>query len=233
MQSSQDSNKPIFKRRRNKIVTEDSEEDLPVNQPSNVNEDQDQPEPTPAPGRRRRMIKRTLDDLEDEFAGQSSDSQAKHRGESDDDYSIEDKVKKMKAKILKPKKERAITVGSDSGESDFDQAKGGKKKRAAKTSNPDKQARKKKAPKPQAVVETGFVKTSNKLIGEIHNDELYNSDEGFAEDNHQTFKGESLDFGGATKQPAQETGKFFKKMQTKKEQVKIGVEQEVINLGFV
>jgi hypothetical protein len=71
-----------------------------------------------------------------------------------------------------------------------------------------------------------FVKSNNKLIGEIENNELYASDEnllndgfgaecgrdaGFDPDDHLR-RGEALDFGGSNKAEAPKTGLFLKKM---------------------
>lgn len=68
-----------------------------------------------------------------------------------------------------------------------------------------------------------FVKSTNKLIGEIENNELYASDEGLMNDGFGVQGGrepafeldrrEELDFGGSTKE-VPKAGLFLKKMQT-------------------
>ena len=62
-----------------------------------------------------------------------------------------------------------------------------------------------------------MIKTSNKLIGEIQNNDLYNSDDDFRDKslyNAQTenLRGQEIDFGTKTTQ----SNNFLNKMKTKK-----------------
>jgi hypothetical protein len=90
-----------------------------------------------------------------------------------------------------------------------------------------------------------YVKTSNKLIGEIENNDLYASDElndGFGATTHdranmfggdEDLRGVAIDFG--TDQPKDSNKQFLKKMKSKREEQdrNQGIEQDVVNLGFV
>ena len=90
-----------------------------------------------------------------------------------------------------------------------------------------------------------YVKTSNKLIGEIENNDLYASDElndGFGATTHdranmfggdEDLRGVAIDFG--TDQPKDSNKQLLKKMKSKREEQdrNQGIEQDVVNLGFV
>jgi len=95
-----------------------------------------------------------------------------------------------------------------------------------------------------------FVKTTNKLIGEIEDKGLYGSDEellndgfgaGGREEMHldQDLRGQDLqlDFGAKPTVEADKAtgGAFLQKMKTKRQlqEEEGGIEQSVINLGFV
>ena len=86
-----------------------------------------------------------------------------------------------------------------------------------------------------------MIKTSNKLIGEIVNQDLYNSDDSDTLIRHdadmpsiqhqQSFRNEELDLGTVQKAPQKKMDFLIKKIQDKKHQG--GVEQQAINLGLV
>jgi hypothetical protein len=154
----------------------------------------------------------------------------------------------MKKKILGKKK--VIELDSDLGQNDdqvsFDEENGKKPKKERKAREP--KAKKIRQPKPDNLGNSvNFVKTSNKLIGEIENNDLYASDEGLLNDGFgattkdrsnvfeiedEDFRGQQIDFGN---DQAPKQGKFLQKMKTKKEvqDQNQSIEQEVINLGFV
>ena len=85
-----------------------------------------------------------------------------------------------------------------------------------------------------------MVKTSNKLIGEIFNQDLYNSDDSgdlnhdadanMPHQQHLTYRNDELDLGIVQKPKEKKMDFFIKKIQDKK----VGdVEQQAINLGLV
>lgn len=116
-----------------------------------------------------------------------------------------------------------------------------------------KRPRKKADPKPKKVKAVdlpdmdnrlNFMKTDNKLIGEIANNELYNSDEdlcGTRNHEHNTFLRQELDLDFGSKPETKEKAvnppenKFLQKMklQKQKKEENQGIESQVINLGFV
>jgi hypothetical protein len=117
-----------------------------------------------------------------------------------------------------------------------------KPKRERKQKEPKKKQR---APKDTLGNSVNYVKTSNKLIGEIENNDLYASDDlndGFGATTHdranmfggdEDLRGADIDFGND--QPKDSNMHFLKKMKSKREEQdrNQGIEQDVINLGFV
>ena len=89
------------------------------------------------------------------------------------------------------------------------------------------------------LINPNMIKTSNKLIGEIYNQDLYNSDDSDtlrhdadmpAIQHQQSFRNEELDLGMVQKAPQKKMDFLIKKIQDKKQS---GVEQQAINLGLV
>ena len=81
------------------------------------------------------------------------------------------------------------------------------------------------------LINPNMIKTSNKLIGEIHNKDLYNSDDSDtlrhdadmpAIQHQQSFRNEELDLGTVAKAPQKKMDFLIKKIQDKKQS---GVEQ--------
>jgi hypothetical protein len=131
----------------------------------------------------------------------------------------------MKKKIMGKKK--IIELDSDLGQNDdqvsFDEENGKKPKKERKTREPkEPKAKKLRQPKPDNLGNSvNFVKTSNKLIGEIENNDLYASDEGLLNDgfgaittdrknvfenDDEDFRGQQIDFGN---DQAPKQGKFL------------------------
>jgi len=120
----------------------------------------------------------------------------------------------MREKILgnkKNKKEHDNFVNLDSDLSDQEDLP-----KHAKRQRKQTEPKKRKAPTP-ITGDLNLIKTSNKLIGEIQNNDLYNSDDDFRDKslyNAQTenLRGQEIDFGTKTTQ----SNNFLNKMKTKK-----------------
>lgn len=92
-----------------------------------------------------------------------------------------------------------------------------------------------------------MIKTANKLVGEIENNDLYNQDDddlpmnkdplNFAGnlelDLGSTLINSELDLGGTRTQPKKEMNFLIKKIQDKKQQSANSVENQVVSLGLV
>lgn len=154
----------------------------------------------------------------------------------------------MKKKILGAgKKKKTIELDSDLAINDdqvsLDLEETQKKPRKERK---PKEPKKKRAPKEANLGNSvNYVKTSNKLIGEIENNDLYASDDGLLNDGfgatthdrknvfeveEEDLRGATIDFGNGSKP---KEVKFLQKMKTKRDQQEHSVEQDVINLGFV
>ena len=210
-----------------------------------------------------------LQDLEQQYGAGSapsnegqSDSDASARASGDDEYQpLEKKIKKMKKRMNGKKKDDwapdQFVISDD--DSEVATRKKAPKRRSTKRDGDEAPARKKKAPPPRGANDDfgnkmNMVKTSNKLIGEIANNDLYASDEGLLNDgfgapghrghgvDDEDFRHQALelDFAGANVatgagETAPKNAKFLNKMKTKRELElqNQGVEQDVVNLGFV
>ena len=167
--------------------------------------------------------------------------------ESDDDFDPAAKrLEKMKKKILGGKKKKTIELDSDLAINDdqvsLDLEETQKKPRKERK---PKEPKKKRAPKPDNLGNSvNYVKTTNKLIGEIENNDLYASDEGLLNDGfgattmdrknvfeveEEGLRGATIDFGNEQKPKERQ---FLQKMKTKMDKKELSIEQEVFILGF-
>lgn len=173
--------KKLFRRRLKKTISDD-DSDIVDEQKQTVNisskdkssDKEDLPTASSSkqnPARSIRRIKRkVLQDFEAEL-GSESEEQARDR--DDENFALDERVQKMKKRILKtkPKKDYDSDNALFSDDSNSN-PRNKKKKREVNT-----QARKpRKAQKARQEMAANLVKTSNKLIGEIENNEIYCSD---------------------------------------------------------
>lgn len=134
--------------------------------------------------------------------------------EEGDDVEIVDGKKKKNIK--------KAALKAEGGQADF----GGKRKRLTK--------------KPKESKNPNMVKTNNKLLGEIENKDLYDSDEGLCDrhlqDNQEDLRGQNIELDlGEVKREKKELGQLFQKINNKKQQRvdPHSIESTVMNLGFV
>jgi len=167
------------------------------------------------PRRFRRIRRMPLQDLEQQYGAASAASKESHSDSDpsvhaggDDDYQpLEKRIKKMKKRINGKKKDDyvpdQVAILSED-DSEFEARKKAPKRRSNKRDGDEAPARKKKAPQSKAINDDfgnkmNMVKTSNKLIGEIANNDLYASDEGVLNDGfgvpgHRGHGGDDEDF---------------------------------------
>lgn len=191
-----------------------------------------------------RKIKRNpLADMENKFEASNhsdSDDSVHDKGDSSDydNENLSKKINKMKKRLTKRERDPMLVSDEDS---ELAEKQKKKAKKAKREPAGDKPARKKKAPPKVKVAnevdfgnDLNYVKTNNKLIGEIENNDLYASDEvqndGFGynatrdmDDDFREYKDQALDFASsAVKKVTKETdqglkGSFLQKMKTKRE----------------
>ena len=154
----------------------------------------------------------------------SAKKAGKH-GDSDEDFTVDDKVKKMKNKLLKTrkKKEKKDTFDEDDLQSDVDSEVPMTKKPARAPKDPKEPKGKGRKKKDQPFVDPNKIKTSNNLIGDIERDELYGEDElDIGREAQEDLKKEELVFEESKPSSSEDRkskDQFLMKMKTKKEQM--------------
>ena len=247
--------KKLFRRRLKKNISDDDSDravEHPVESSSKDKASDKEDLPTASsskqnPTRQIRRIKRKV--LHDFEAELGSESEEQPRDREDESFAVDERLQKMKKRILKTKKPKNDQDSDKELFSDDSNSnpRNKKKKREANT-----QARKpKKAQKARQEMAANLVKTSNKLIGEIENNDIYGSDndydnDGFntgfgnggisqALDHDEDYRGQNIqiDIGPVVKKDDEK--KFLKKMKTKKEfeESNQGLESEIVNLGML
>ena len=161
--------------------------------------------------------------------------------EIDDPASDFEEGGKKKKTARKPKEVGKKAKWQDVYDEDGNDLEEKKKARQLKKEQNDKKKALKAAQKETQIQlnNPNMIKTSNKLIGEIFNQDLYNSDDSDtlkhdldmpAIQHQQSFRNEELDLGTVQKAPQKKMDFLIKKIQDKKQS---GVEQQAINLGLV